>query len=147
MSDHTLAGSTSAARGRRLGAGLAVLAAAVLNGYALGRGSASPDRYLVASLLAAVPAIVLGLLLVDQRPKVALGTLAGLLAGAGGLALFSVQGGGPGPVVAGLIGVLTVVAITWRMSRLRPTEVVVAIGLAYLSLAWIYELSISLHNL
>ncbi|MGD0407777.1 MAG: hypothetical protein ABSB34_02095 [Candidatus Limnocylindrales bacterium] len=124
-----------------------VLVAGVLNGYALGSDAALSSHYLWASVAAAVPIGVLFAVLAELRPSAALLGLVGLLAGSLALAAASARsvGADPLPVAFGCVLALGFAMALSGRGRLR--DVLEGILLAYVGLAFIFEMSVPLHNL
>ncbi|MGD0407981.1 MAG: hypothetical protein ABSB34_03190 [Candidatus Limnocylindrales bacterium] len=124
-----------------------VLVAGVLNGYALGSDAADGYAYLWAGIVAAVPVGVLFAALAELRARTALLGLVGLLAGSLALAAASARSVGADPLAVAF-GCVFAPGLAMTLSgRGRLRDVLGGILLAYVGLAFIFEMSVSLHNL
>lgn len=125
---------------------VAVLLAGILAGYLPESGTGQDPRWLLAGLAAAVPIVLLYAAVAEFRPRAALLGLVGLLSGAAVLAV-DTSGSGiqPLPVAFGLV-VAVGLALTLA-GRGRPRDVLEGILLTYIGLAFIFEMSIVIHNL
>lgn len=125
-----------------------VVVSAALIAFALDQGrSAFATEYLWASIAASVPAVVGVVLLVRRRSNLMLPGLSGMLAGAAALAVDSSQSIGIDPLAFGLATVLVVGLLARPSGRFRLVSIGQSAIAAYLAIALIYELTISLHNL
>lgn len=143
----TLTWKTPTNLARRVAVVAAVLVAGVLNGYALGSDAAQGSRYLWAGVVAAVPVALLFAVLAELRPRTALLGLVGLLAGFLDLAVASARSTRPEllPVAFGCMFALGLAMTLSGRGRFR--DVLEGWLVAYVSLAFIIEMSIPLHNL
>lgn len=132
---------------RRVAVVAAVLAVAVLNADALGSDTAQTSRYLWASIAAAVPVLLVFVLLAELRPRTALLGLVGLLTGGVALALTSAGFLGVAPLAVAFGCVLALGLGILLARRARLAEVIEGVLVAYVGLAFILEISIPLHNL
>lgn len=143
----TLTWRTPTELARRVAVVAAVLVAGVLNGYALGNDAAQGSRYLWASIAAAVPVALLFAVLAELRPRTALLGLVGLLAGFLDLAVASARSTRP-ELLTVAFGCVFAVGLTMALSdRGRFRDVLEGWLLAYVGLAFIFEMSMPLHNL
>jgi hypothetical protein len=127
---------------------LAVAIAGALVSVSLDQGrSVFATGYLWASLGASLPVALLIVLLVRRKSPVVLPTIGGMLMAAAALAL---EGGRAAaavdPLLAGLTGVLGVGLLMRASGRIRVVAIAQAVVVAYLAIAFIYEATISLHN-
>ena len=132
---------------RRFAVVAAVLLAGVLNSYALGSDAAQGWRYLWASIAAAVPVALLFALLAEIRPRTALLGLVGLLAGFLDLAVTSARSTRPELLPVAFACVLALGLMMALSDRGRFRDVLEGWLVAYIGLAFIFEISILLQNL
>jgi hypothetical protein len=91
--------------------------------------------------------LVLFVALATRKSPAVVPTLTGMLMTAAAVALESGRASvSVDPLLAGLVGVLGVGLLIRAVSRIRLIEIARAIVLAYLATAFIYEVTISLHN-
>lgn len=132
---------------RRVAVVAAVLGVAILNAYALGSDTAQSSRYMWASIAAAVPVLVVFVVLAELRPRTALLGLVGLLTGSVALALTSARFLGAAPLAVAFGCVLALGLGMVLAGRARLREVIEGVLVAYVGIAFIFEMSIPLHNL
>ncbi len=134
--------------GLRVGPGLAVIASACLNAYAISRGAAGEElRYLVASVVASMPVIGLLTILVARRPQVGAPATTGLVAATALLSLLSLTSSALDPLTGALAAVVAVGVGLVLVGRARAMDIGLSVIVTYLAFGWIFEVSISLHSL
>jgi hypothetical protein len=143
----TLTWETRTNLARRIAVVAAVLVAGVLNGYSLSSDAVDGSRYLWASVAAAVPVALLFGVLAEVRPRTALLGLVGLLAASFALEVASARSVGPDPLPVAFACVLLLGLSMALAGRGRFRDVLEGILLAYVGLAFIFEMSVPLHNL
>jgi len=125
---------------------LATLAAGLLIGSALATAGSSEVRYVWAGVGAAVPvALALAVVAAVWPRQAALG-LTGLLVFAGALFVAETLGRAPEPLPLAVAAVILVGSVAVLARRARPTNILAGLALGYASAAFIYEISIILHN-
>jgi hypothetical protein len=127
---------------------IVVLSAAVLSASALSSGTQEGVRYFWASLASSIPVALVLVVLGNRWPQGVLLGLVGLFAFNVALAMTaSVASGAPPPLAIALILVLALGTVLIASGRARLRDVLESIGLTVACAAFIYELSISVHNL
>lgn len=118
-----------------------VMAAALLNAYALGVGKSPNLIYVWASLIAAVPIALFVVFVAGQWPRVAaLGTL-GLVAFSAALAMEVSRASDPEPMLVAMAGVVVAGGMFVRIGRARWADVLGGLLLTYASAAFLFEVS------
>jgi len=133
--------------GRPAAVVLGVLAAALLSGYALGVGASHDPRYFWASLISGVPVALLVILVAERWPRSAALALVGLVAFSGALAVKAARSASPEPLLVAVACVLMAGGVLVVAGRARWLDVLGGLLLTYASAAFLFEVSIVLHNL
>jgi hypothetical protein len=125
---------------------LATLAAGLLTGSALAAAGSFEVRYVWAGVGAAVPVALTLAVVATVRPRQAALGLTGLLVFAGALFVMGTLGRAPDPLPLAVAAVLVAGSIAIAARRARPGDILAGLALGYASAAFIYEMSITLHN-
>ena len=125
---------------------LATLAAGLLTGSALAAAGSFEVRYVWAGVGAAVPvALALAVVATVWPRQAALGST-GLLVFTGALFVMGTLGRAPDPLPLAVASVLLAGSVAIAARRARPRDILAGVALGYASAAFIYEMSIILHN-
>lgn len=103
-------------------------------------------RYVWAGVGAAVPVALTLAIVATVRPRQAALGLTGLLVFAGALFVIGTLGRTPDPLPLAVAAVLVAGSIAIAARRARPGDILAGLALGYASAAFIYEMSITLHN-
>jgi hypothetical protein len=134
-------------RQRSSAAILATLAAGLLTGSALAAADSFEVRYVWAGVGAAVPVALALAVVATVRPRQAALGLTGLLVFAGALFVLGTLGRAPDPLLLAVAAVLVAGSIAIAARRARPGDILAGLALCYASAAFIFEMSIALHNI
>jgi hypothetical protein len=126
---------------------LATLAAGLLTGSALAAADSFEVRYVWAGVGAAVPVALALAVVATVRPRQAALGLTGLLVFAGALFVLGTLGRAPDPLLLAVAAVLVAGSIAIAARRARPGDILAGLALGYASAAFIFEMSIALHNI
>ena len=125
---------------------LATLAAGLLTGSAVAAAGSFEVRSVWAGVGSAVPVALAFAVVAALWPRQAALGLTGLLVFAGALFVATTLGRGPDPLPLAVAAVLVAGSVASAARRARPRDILAGLALGYGSAAFIYEVSIILHN-
>ena len=125
---------------------LVTLAAGLLTGSALAAAGRFEVHYVWAGVGAAVPVALALAVVATVWPRQAAFGLTGLLVFAGALFVMGTVGRPPDPLTLAVASVLVVGSVAIAARRARPRDILAGLALGYASAAFVYEISIIVHN-